>query len=222
METILESTLTTSLRYFDKKQYLLINLCSKDTDYESIGLVLNAGTFSLRQAENSPADIQEMKIMEAYSMMSSDEFYPFDLTFHTQMAISGSSLSIPLAYACPHDIKPSLKLSNIANLATTKSTDTLDIASSKDLADLYIAFTETGYVLTCETENNEEFEYTLYLNRDAESGVLERFKITNGRELFDKQLNSAIERVKEAAASKERLENAESSPHDPSYFGNCY
>lgn len=76
-----------------------------------------------------------------------------------------STITIPIAYACPNNLYSSLNPGSIAQMASETS-EKINLIDSPYQAGKVIGFVETAYLIKCLTPNNDEFLYTLFIKRD--------------------------------------------------------
>lgn len=187
---IIKSARMNSIVVFDQKEYLLVNLCYKDTPKDDIGIVINALCFEANCAKNQ---ITELSILKAYSLLNPTLPFETDMQLNIHIDVTSSTIRIPVAYACPINLYSSLNLGSIAQIAN-EMTEKINLMDSPYKAGKIIGFVETAYLIKCLTSNNDEFLFTLYIKRD-EDGRLKTSQIVRGDEKYNMYYNKAKERI---------------------------
>ncbi len=171
-------------------EYLLINLCYENTSKNDMGIILDAFCFEAECTKNS---IAELSILKAYSLLNPTIPFEPDILLNVHIDINTSTITIPIAYACPSNLYSSLNLGSIAQIAK-ENTEKINLINTPDMAGKIIGFVETAYLIKCVTPNNDEFLYTLYIKRD-EDGRLKKPHIYRGDEKYSHYYNIAKERI---------------------------
>lgn len=170
--TISNSARTNSIVTINHKNYLLINLCYKDTPKDDIGIIVDAFYFELEYTKN---EIAELMILKAYSLLDPKTPFGVDVKINTHINLQIGSqapvITIPIAYACPVYENSSLNLGNIAKIAAN-ATKEIDLIKTPNMAKQIICFMETAYLINCRTYDNNEFLLSLYMKKDNRSGEL--------------------------------------------------
>lgn len=182
------------------EEYLLVNICDKESRDEDIGLILNAITFT---AENDGPPIIEMTINEAYSMTSQNESFPTDMKVRNSTIIwDKSSINIKFAYACRFNQASSLNLESIAQIIE-KEKDIIDLIECRYRAGEILGFAETAYQFTCRTADNQSYDFSLVIDRDMDNdGSLKTHRIYYTRKEFDIRAKEASERARQNVVVK--------------------
>ena len=188
-KTILNTVRTNSIVIIDDKKYLLINLCYKDTAKDDIGLVVDAFYFEMEFTKNQ---IDELMILKAYSLLDSETPFGIDVKINTHIDVQTSTITIPIAYACPANRESSLNLGSIAKMAK-ETTEKIDLIKTPSKAKQIIYFLETAYLIKCRTFNNHEFLFSLYMKKDNVSGELETLSQCGSDELYNEKYKKAKE-----------------------------
>lgn len=189
---IKKTSRSTRMVVINGKEYLLINLCYDDTAKEDIGLVLNAFCY---EAEYEGTEIVELSLDKAYSLLTSDTPFEPDIILDVHKSIIGSTITIPVAYACPHFLASSLNLGNIASLSQNTD-EVIDLIKQPERAGEIIVFVETAYLIRCETSTNENFWYTLYIKRDMDNeGRIQIARLYSGDEKYKEYCKSATKKA---------------------------
>lgn len=184
------------------QEYLLINLCGKDSQREDIGLILNAITFSVEN-QNTDNPISELTIEEAYSMISSSKPFPLDMKLrNSTITIHENPFSVNLAYACCHYESSSLNLGGIAGIKASGETDIINLIDSPERAGEIIAFADTAYLFSCKTTSGQRYEFSLVISKNPSTGDLKDHFIYYKREEFDKRAAAASERANKKVVIK--------------------
>ena len=171
-------------------EYLLINLCYENTSKNDMGIILDAFCFEAECTKNS---IAELSILKAYSLLNPTIPFEPDIKLNIHIDINTSTITIPIAYACPSNLYSSLNLGSIAKIAK-EFTEKINLINTPDMAGKIIGFVETAYLIKCITPNNDEFLYTLYIKRD-EDGRLKTPHIYRGEEKYNQYYNIAKDRI---------------------------
>ncbi len=187
---ISESARTDSIIVINNKEYLLINLCYETTSKSDVGIILDAFCFEAECTKNS---ITELSILKAYSLLNPTIPFEPDIKLNIHIDINTSTITIPIAYACPSNLYSSLNLGSIAKIAK-EFTEKINLINTPDMAGKIIGFVETAYLIKCITPNNDEFLYTLYIKRD-EDGRLKTPHIYRGEEKYNQYYNIAKDRI---------------------------
>ncbi len=190
-QKIKETSRSNHMVIIDGKKYLLINLCYEDTARDDIGLILDALCF---EAEYEGTSIVEFSLDRVYSLIGSNTPFEPDMTLNVHTNITGSTITIPIAYACPHFIASSLNLGNIASLSQ-KTNEVINLIEQPERAGEIIVFVETAYLIRCVTSTNENYLYTLYIKRDKDSGRIEAASLYAGDEKYKEYCKDANNRA---------------------------
>ncbi len=186
---ILNSTRTSSFAMINNKKYLLINLCYKDTAKDNIGVVINAFYLELECTKNQ---VTELMVLKAYSLLDSETPFGIDVQINSHIDVHASTITIPIAYACPANRESSLNLGIIAEIAQDQdTTEKIDLLETPSKAKQIIHFIETAYLIKCRTFNNDEFLFSLYMKKDNESGELQTLSICRSDELYNEKYKEA-------------------------------
>lgn len=188
---ILNSARTNSIKIINDKKYLLINLCYKDTSKNNMGIVVDAFYLELECTKNQVA---ELSILKAYSLFNQDVPFGIDVQIDAHIDVQNSIITIPIVYACPSDFDTSLHLGNIAQIVN-ETTDKINLIDSPSMADRLIGFIETAYLIKCRTFSNDEFLFSLYMEKD-ENGRLQTSYIRGGDEIYNEKYKIAKKRAK--------------------------
>lgn len=184
------------------QEYLLINLCGKDSQREDIGLILNAITFSVEN-QNTDNPISEITIEKAYSMISNSKPFPLDMKLrNSTITIHENPFSVNLAYACCHYESSSLNLGGIAGIKASGETDIINLIDSPERAGEIIAFADTAYLFSCKTTSGQRYEFSLVISKNPSTGNLKDHFIYYKREEFDKRAAAASERANKKVVIK--------------------
>lgn len=187
---ILNSARTNSITIIDNTKYLLINLCYKDTAKDNIGIVLDAFYFELECTKNQVA---ELMILKAYSLLDSETPFGIDVQINTHIDVQTSTITIPIAYACPENRESSLNLGNIAKMAK-EATKKIDLMKKLSESKKYISFFETAYLIKCRTLNNDVFLFSLYMGKN-DRDELETVSMLRGDGLYNERYKQAKEKA---------------------------
>ncbi len=185
-QIIINSARTDSMVIIDNTKYLLINLCYKDTTKDNIGIILDAFYFELECSKNQ---VSELMILKAYSLLNSKTPFGIDIKINAHTDVQTSTITIPIAYACPENLESSLILGNIAKMAK-EATNKINLIDSPSMAGKFIGFIETAYLIKCRTFSNEEFLFSLYMKKD-ESGKLQTLCMRRGDEIYNEKYEKA-------------------------------
>lgn len=189
-EIILKLARTNSIMIFDNKEYLLINLCYENTAKDDVGIIFDALCYEGKCTKNS---ITELSILKAYSLLNPTIPFEPDMGLNIHIDINTSTITIPIAYACPSNLYSSLNLGSIAQIAG-QTTEKINLISNPNMAGKIISFVETAYLIKCLTPNNDKFLYTLYVKRD-ETGRLKIPHIYKGEQQYNNHYNEAKKRI---------------------------
>lgn len=181
---------TDSIMVLENKEYLLINLCYENTAKDDVGIILDAFCFEGKCVKNS---IAELSILKAYSLLNPTIPFEPDIRLNIHIDINTSTITIPIAYACPSNLYSSLNLGSIAQMAS-QTTEKINLIDNPDMAGKIIGFVETAYLIKCLTPNNDEFLYTLYIKRD-ENGRLKVPHIYKGEQQYNDHYIEAKNRI---------------------------
>lgn len=187
---IINTARTNSIAIIDNTKYLLINLCNKDTDKDNIGIILDAFYFELECAKNQ---VSELMILKAYSLLNSETPFGIDIQINTHIDVQTSTITIPIAYACPENRESSLNLGNIAKMAK-ETTKEINLMKKLSETKKYISFIETAYLIKCRTLNNDVFLFSLYMGKN-DMGELETVTMCGGDKLYNEKYEQAKKRA---------------------------
>lgn len=171
------------------KQYMFLNLLPPNIkDLKDVILVFGALKLVIDIGDENT--IKEFKIEKSYSMKSEDEHFGNGLKINFRYPKPKHPLlEIPIAYACVNGTDISMHLGNIyyhwrkSKLSGTRTSFNLLEEEFRHLADTFISFIETGYVIKCTTYHPEEYEYTIFLEK--KDGKLCEHVIEDTADLFN-------------------------------------
>jgi len=203
-EHVLNNTQRTTMLEHNNKNYLLINFCPKDIS-TSKKAVIAFDAINIK-VDFSNNEVAKLRLKKVFSIAPSGESFVKNFMVDAEFFVSGSTLEVPVAYACIYDHPTAIHLQKIYRLKKSlfksiKKTP-VNLLQSRGNADDYIGFVETGYLLECKTIDGYIYEYSLYMKIN-ENGTLVLEKIQNGSKLFDEKVNGRKGIVQEAPPKKE-------------------
>jgi hypothetical protein len=205
----------------DKKDYMFVNLCERDIT-SSKQLILMFGALKL-SFEFSNIMVDEIIVKKVFSMINDKTSFGEEQEINVRIPISETEFDLSIAYACKDGRPTSLNLRNIYLFSISDSKDTINFLENKNLAGEYINFSETGYLLQCNTIDDETYYYSLYVKIDTNTGYLVKTQLHNGKRLFYKKAKEACRNankdvVQYAVKNPENKEKKKKAFYSIKYF----
>ena len=183
--------------------YLFINAChNKTANTSQVVLALDVLNIKVDFSNN---EVSRLRIKKFFSIRADDGETFTILDVDAEFPVNGTTLEVPIAYACIHGTPTSMHLHEIYKLKKSilrnLGKKTINLLQTRGNASDYIAFVETGYLLECKTIDGYIYEYSLYLQIN-ENGTLIFEKIQNGSDLFKEKITGRKDIVQEATKKK--------------------
>jgi len=191
---------------YNGKKYLLVNLCPANVNERIGDVVLMLGALNITIDLGSDR-ISCFRLGECFSLVDGVSLGD-EIKTNVEYITPKSPLEMQVAYACINYKTKSLKLDNILNLKNSYDASIKDVEDTQEIenlhkasivdflnplndivkceiADKYISFSETGYVLKCTT--NIDYDYTLYMEKKKNG--LENLLIHDTIDVFVEKVN---------------------------------
>jgi len=179
----------------DEHPFGLMNLCSTTSD-EVRGIMLNVLEIKI----NCPGVIH-FEVLKAFSILPGNKHFAELNSINYRTSVEDGQKTLHFAYACTANQEKSLDLAEIARISISE-TEKIELLHTKQRAKDIICFSETGYLLKCETVQGKKYPYTLYISRFKDSGYLDEASIVFGRKKFWTKALSASWRAKKCVVIK--------------------
>lgn len=154
-----------TLTVINGKEYLLINLCSKNTLKEDMALILDAFCFEAQY--DSEFIINELSVERVYSLLDLESPFKPNMKLDIHKNLTGTKITIPVAYTYPFNSSASLNLGQIAEISHNTNA-IINLVENPEKAGEIIGFVETSYLIKCTTNIDKEFYYTLHMERNSD------------------------------------------------------
>lgn len=177
-----------TLTSFYGTEYLLVNLCSKETPKEDVGLILNAFCFELQYEGTF---INELSVERAYSFADTSGPFISNMRLDIHKKLRNREIAMPIAYACPFSSPSLLNLNQIADISQ-KAKTVINLVANPEKAGEVIGFSESAYLIKCITNRGDSFLYTIHMRRH--SGKLE-YVVYSGNKNYKESYKSITKKI---------------------------
>lgn len=178
------------LTIINGKEYLLVNLCHKKTLKEDVALILDAFCFEAQY--EGKFFINKLSVERVYSLLDLESPFKPNMKLDIHKNVTGTTITIPIAYAYPFNSSASLNLARIAEISR-ETKNVINLIKNPEKAGEIIGFVETSYLIKCTTNIGKEFFYSLHMERN--NNKLE-YNICLGKEEYKKYCRDATKHIK--------------------------